>query len=604
MSVVESLRSQYPLIALLLEILITGLVAAAIWFVFSILFALLYAATSDSLRRAAVYLQGLTLRLASFAQSVWLHAASSIDIFIDQLSLKWIFVEQDALVGIRMNLVRRTVDDIGQRIEGDLSEMRSSMDSFRGAVEALTVPSSDIAIASAQGSSDEVREAARSRRTALVVLVVISPLLLAIVVLNTTMLMKFFESFIDEWLSFRWGIKISTVLGLFFSGAEVGLGILLYYAGREKNTSGVLAAAKQLLWITMIVFLALIETYLYYRLSFEMTADRAHVPDDGLPTVLHTSWLALFGPVLTILLSGLGHVWISAVNQFVDAGLQKNQQKILEEMRQTWTSVMKSGSELQRRISEVKNRCVEFIKELRDGNEPTSALAVVEEARNRLSAALETGRKIRLNPYASADAGDTRRTFSLFTLMAVALLVIIVLFCWIQFLYAGTAIVFALHPFILIAGAVVQAAAVLIASYKIHSPVVFIVEGQPAEVLHGSREMWTRAFAGLAIVAVVLLNVALAGGFSPEPFQWIAFLLAMVCIAAFGLIGRTLPIVSATLKLWILVLGTASIAVAVWAGSLLCWIGRFVFVVVKALLYVLAYPFFLVFWKKKLEPAE
>jgi hypothetical protein len=108
----------------------------------------------------------------------------------------------------------------------------------------------------------------------------------------------------------------------------------------------------------------------------------------------------------------------------------------------------------------------------------------------------------------------------------------------------------------------------------------------------------------VCFVAAILYNGALASAFGPDPFQWIPFLLAMVCLGAFALIGRTIPTVFATAELWLKVAVTVFIAVVAWAASLVCWFGRMVCRSVKAILYALAYPFFLVFWRRKLELAE
>jgi hypothetical protein len=195
MGVLESLRSEQPLIAFLLQALIIGVLLTAAWFVFSVLFALLYAALKHILIRAAAYLQAVADKLLAFGQAAWQDAGDSIDAFVRQLSMKWVFVEQDSIMAQRITLVRETVTGVGQRIENGLGEIRTSMDSFRSAVEALAVPTQSAENNIGQASAERVREAAGNRRTALVVLMVTTPLLLFLVALNTAMLTKFFESF-------------------------------------------------------------------------------------------------------------------------------------------------------------------------------------------------------------------------------------------------------------------------------------------------------------------------------------------------------------------------------------------------------------------------
>jgi len=604
MDALEALRVNHPIIALLIEVLIGAVLAIVTWFVFSVLFALLYSGLKNALGRSAAYLQSLADQLMTFGQSVWNHGNAAIDAFVQQLTMKWVFVEQDAILGQRLLLFRETVTGVRSRIDSGLSDMRNSMESFREAVEALAVPNQNFDNGSSEGSAQRAREAAANRRTALVLLVFGTPILLFLIGLNTAMLTKFFESFIDEWLSFRWGIKLSAVLGLFFSGLEVVLGVLLYYAGRSKYSKSIVPALKQLLYVVMIGLLALIETYLYHRLALEMTPDRSGIAvGDGLPPWVHGGWLALLGPVLVVALSAMGHELISAINNFVDAGLEKSQQKVLEEMRRTWTSFMKPGTNLQKRLSDVKSHWTEFLNGLTDANDPAAATSQLDQSLKRFLDAIDQAKDTRLNPYASTHEADARRIFAFLSLKAAALVLLTLLFCAVQFMYTPANDLVSM-PSILIAGAFVQAAAVCIAAYKVHSQVVLILEGQPAEVLQGSRERWTTAIAMICFLAALLYNCALGGGFRPEPFQWIPFLLALVCLAAFALIGRTIPAVVAAAKVWIKVVAASVIAITVWFASLACWVGKIICRTLKAILYVLAYPFFLVFWRSKLELVE
>jgi len=434
---------------------------------------------------------------------------------------------------------------------------------------------------------------------------IILPVLVAFVALNTAMLTKFFESLIDEWLSFRWGIKISTVLGFFLSIIEIALGIVLYRVGRRQDSQSMMPALLKLLVIGLIGLLALIEMYLYYRLSYDMNMDRGQaVIKDSLPPWIHASWLAPFGPIIVISLAIMGHELISAINQFVDAGLQKGHEKTLDQMRRNWSSLTRSGSDLQRRIGEVKAACSEFIRGLRDADNPTAAVSRIQESLTRLSGAVEKAEKTRLSPYAAANDAEGRRIFATLTGLAVSLAVVIVVFCWIQLLYGDSGEGVLLQPTVVIAGAIAQAAAVLIASYKMYPPVALVFEGNPAEVLQGAKETSVSVLGILCLLAVMFYNLALAGAFRSETFQWIPFALALVCIGVLSLMGRTLPAIFATIKLWLKVFVATLVAGSIWAAALACWVLRLFLMTVATVLYVFAYPFFLVFWRKKLESQE
>ena len=598
----KALKANHLIIGLFIEIVIIGVLVTAAWLVVSLLSALVYSAVKNALIRAAEFLRDIAARLLAFGRTAWQHSLASIEAYVGQLSMKWVFLEQDAILFQQLTLAREKVTKVGRQIDDGLGEMRTSMDSFKVAVEALAVPTQSPGVSIGQVSAEGSRAAASKRRTALVVLIVVTPLLLFLLGLNTVMLAKFFESFIDEWLSFRWGIKISTVLGLFFSSLEVALGILLYYASRS-NSSGIMPALKQLLYVIMIGCLALIEAYLYYRLSLEMLAGITQNPiASALPAWVDRVWLALLGPVLVIALSATGHELIAATNQYVDAGLEKTQQKLLDEMRRNWTAVTKSGTDLQRRLSEVKDRCSVFLGGLTGESDPNTAAGAVQQTITRLGDALDKATQTRLNPYVKVNDSEAHRIFALLSLKAAALIILTLLFCAVQFMYAPIEVLS--NSWVLVAGAIVQAFVVTLAAHKINWQVALLLEGQPAEVLEGSLERWTTAIAVSVLLVAFLYNSALAGLFAVDPFQWVPFLLAMLCLTGFALIGRSIPAVASTGKVWMKSAGAAIVALLSWALSAVFWLAHTICKTVRALLYVLAYPFFLLFWRVKLETVE
>lgn len=601
---IEALKAQHPLLSTLVELLLIGLAIAAVWFAFSILFALLYSALRSPILNAASYFQSLYSRLLALARTCWEHGMGVIANFVQSISMKWIFVEHEHAMRAQLIGIRQTVEEAGRKADSGLSAIRTSIDYFDKAIQSLVVPGSDAVASFDRSSNEELRAAARTRLTSAVIIFILVPILAALIALNTTMLNKFFESLIDEWLIFQWGIKVSMVLGFFLSILEISLGIIIYNVGRTKDSHSIVPALKQLLLLVLIVLLALVETYLYYRLSYEMNFDKGQATiQDSLPAWIHASWLTPFGPIIVIALSMMGHSLIGAINDFVDAGLAKSHQKVLDEMQRTWNALMRSGSELQKRIAEVKAQCTDFIRGLREADDPAAAVTLVQASLKRLVDAVESARKSRLEPYAPVNEGEGRRIFATLTGMAISLVVVVIVFCWIQLFYSSSGDQSHQRVFT-IAGAMVQAIAILIASYKMYPPVVLVIEGNPSEVMQGAKERWTIALGIGCFAAVILYNLALSGAFRQDTFHWIPFFLAMVCVGALGLMGRTLPTICAVAKVWTKVVGATVVAAVVYSAALTCWVLHILFPVIRTVLYVFAYPFLLVFWKSKLQTGE
>ncbi len=600
----EALKAQHSLLGTLVELLLVGLAIAAVWFAFSILFALLHSALRSPLLNAASYFQLLFSRLLALARACCEYAVAVIATFVRLISMKFIFVEHEHAMRTQLIAIRQTVEEVGRKADSGLSAIRTSVDYFDKAVHSLVVPGSDAVASFDRSSNDELRAAARTRLTSAVIIVILVPILFALIALNTTMLNKFFESLIDEWLIFQWGIKVSMVLGFFLSILEIALGIVLYNVGRIKDPQSIVPALKQVLLVVLILLLALVEMYLYYRLSYEMNFDKGQANiKDNLPAWIHASWLMPFGPIIVIALSMMGHSLIGAIYDFVDAGLAKSHQKVLDEMQRTWNALMRSGSGLQNRVVEVKAQCVDLIQSLRDADDPAAAVAVVQDSLGRLVEAVESARKGRLEPYANVNEGEGRRIFATLTAMAISLVVVVIVFCWIQLFYDSSGDQ-SHRQVVTIAGALVQSSAIFIASYKMYPPVVLVFEGNPSEVMQGGRENWTTALGIGCFGAVIFYNLALSGAFKEGAFHWTPFFLAMACLGALGLMGRTLPAICAAAKVWAKVIGATVVAAVVGAAAFACWILHLVFHVIRTVLYVFAYPFLLVFWKSNLRTVE
>jgi len=162
----------------------------------------------------------------------------------------------------------------------------------------------------------------RDKKQAAKDLMLFVPLLLAVIIVNTFLLDKFFDALLEESIKILgFKISLSIIIALFFTLIEVGIGMFFGRASigidiNKKHSDEELL--KVFGWI-IVSALALIESYLYLLVGMSMISDLGpdELPDliEETGTFLETfstiiiggGWLALFGPAIVLGLFIFGH---------------------------------------------------------------------------------------------------------------------------------------------------------------------------------------------------------------------------------------------------------------------------------------------------------
>jgi hypothetical protein len=603
MSGYAAFEGAHPGLAFLLHLLLGCVLTLAVWFVISAVFALLHGALRDAIERATDYCRTAATTLIRLTAATWGKAADVVDAFVENLSLRWVFSDRDERLRAQLKNVRSDVHTVGTQLHDEFSKVDGRIASFETAVQGLHSPEAFAAGGIGDAELAQQRDAARARRSSLIILVVGSVIVFGLISLNTMMLSKFFESMIDEYLSFKWGIKVSLVLALFFSMLELGLGIVLYNYGREKDGKSIAPAMVQSLIVLLAMLLALVETYLYYRLSLEMNLGKAAAVDDiaVIPAWVSSVWLAPFGPVIVASLVLMGHVLLKSMNTFMDAGLQRDHITAVREVKRTLAEITRSGGDVQRRIADAKTACGDFLKWLSDAGQPKSAVNQVQSALQKLSDAAESAANSRLEPYSTMSVHEARRQFAYFTGLCAFLVVIAVVFCVIQ--VSNVAQNSTISSELLLAAALAQIGAACFAGYRFHATALLVSGNEAPEIIHGDRHWWTVIWTSAVIIAVIACNVASSTD-SLGKFHWLPFLLGMVCLAAATLIGPMMPTLAATARAWIDAAAFAIAAFLIFVAAALAWMCSLAVRIVGTAIYALAYPMLLLLKRRAPKQAQ
>jgi len=594
-----------PALRFLVEALLHLLVGLAVWLVASVPLSIAYVALKDFLLRAIAYFSQTTHALHQAARDSLERAAEYRRAAIKNFSVKYVYDINERRLLNQLKLITRETDSIGKDL---LSESATLSDRMTLLARELGLVREGWVTATGKfelPALDEVKTASSTRRSSLVTLLVGVPVLIALIVVNTGMLTKFFESFVDEYISYKLGIKLSMVLGLFFTFLEIGLGTILYNVGRHKRGDSISGSLLQVFVVILIAALAFVETYLYLLLSSDvarqMTIDRFVIPGLEGAQFLHAWWLAPFGAVVVFGLALLGHQLVDALNRFVEAGHAKAFREVLDEAK-------RFSLELDRvwvRVKQLANEALEALTVLEQrvntsNGDPSSVSKRVAGAVTAITSASQQAIQIRREPFSISSDNEAARLLDMYMLGAITFVVTIIGFCWLQMWLLGQVPAIAILGVpIFVAIAIIEATTVVVASYRMYPPVSMHLDEPGFEPIRTGREIVFSVICIVFIMFVVVFNLLIAI-YSQIPFWAVIFVLALVCIGALVLFGRNFPYVAMSLRVILVMFACAIWAAVVGLFALLSLTAFAVAVVLLYALYFLAYPFLALFWRRHL----
>lgn len=596
--IMNELGAISPLLPPLVRALLVLLVGIVCWFFASIPLAVIYTALRSGLRSLAERLRDTAGGLRGAAARA-LHAASQIKAqAVADMRIRYVYTESEGRLQTRLIQIKAATHALESTLERVTSKITLQMNSLAAQMHALAPPSNETIAALSDGRQDTLREAITARRSASIALFIVIPLILFLITVNTFMLMKFFESFFDEYVNYKWGLKVAPVLGLLFSAVEVAFGFIHFYMGKRQG-GGAGKAVTQTFILFLIGCLAALEFFLYLLMSAEisrlLTSSGLQLP----PVITQYAQIALgpFGFVMVCGLAFTGFILFDAWNNFSDAG-------VLADLKKTYRDHIQAQRNAGNMYDAIKVQANAARKSLEDlhsdaGSIVPSASAVRQSA-TELRDAVQQVAALRRNPVSEQTHADAAGFFDTQTFIGIAFLVAIWAFCWLQYQFIGDPqSTLRLHPVLALVLAGVEAAAIVVASYKAYAPVSIVTDHRGTEAVRLSDEKLVTAACCLVIALALIFNVFLT--YSESGWIWMLWgTLGCLIVMALVLFGRTLPSITHALRLLgqQAVLAIASVLAA--AGALLLWVSSLVTRAVSYALFCLAYPFLYLFWRAKL----
>lgn len=595
---INELGAISPLLPPLGRALIIMLVGLICWFVASVPIAVLYTAVRSGLRTLAEVLRSASSDLWRRAMRALSGAAQVKAQAVDDIRIRYIYTESEAKLHTRLRQIKLTAEGLERTLDRVTSRVTLQIDSLRAQIQTLAPPTNDTIAALSGGQQEGLKDAISSRRSALIAICIVVPLIIALITVNSMMLMKFFESFFDDYISYRWGIKLALVLGIFFSAVELAFGFIHFYLGRRKG-GGVGRALGQVVILACVLALACVEFYLYMLMSAEISRQLAN-SGLQLPAIAqHFSQFAVgpFGFVMVCALAFTGFIFFDALIGFSDAGVHADLRKSYRELVQA----QRNAGGVYEAVKAQANAAKASVEDLHgESGAIAPAASAVRLSATELREAVHQVASLRRDPVSERTQADAAGFFDTQTAFAIGFLIAVWAFCWLQFRFlADPQSVFVVHPALALVLAAVEAFAIVVASYKAYPPVSIVTDHRGVEAIRPTDERLVTAACCAVVALALIFNIFMA--YSESTLTWVLLgSLGCLIVLALVLLGRTLPSIAHALRVLGQQVVLVMVSVVISLGSSLTWLLSLISRATAYLLFCLSYPFLYLVWRAKL----
>ena len=575
----DTLAQYSPFLAQAAKVVLVIVAILVCWLVLSIPFALLHWGADPWLRASINFVERLLQEMLTFVGGLKILVGRPMANFVDLARLTIIHVEQNRNW---LSFARRVDESIStlemrtvKAVEG-LNQQAVRLQATADNIEYPDLEHPDIQIPDVN-EYQAAQKAGRAGWTRFVVGLILVVLLFT---LNSWMLKLFFDGIVSGYLVFSLGLKVSHGIAMLFSLMEASLGVVLYWYSGKNNQEDVRGFLVETIVYVSIGLLALIELYLYFKLSLEITG--ATVSNWGSLTLLETIdsiWISPFGPVIVIVLSMSGHILMDGFDQLRSAG---DTADILSKFRSLDTLVKGfrvSVDQVNEGMAKAKEAATDLSEEFAQiGSRKPLLSEEVSTGVLNWEQAVSSCREIFENPYQELDEREGKVLYYQSLSFLAMAAVIFVTFVWSQQTFLKQSDFLPglgwVYPII----ACVEAVLILLAGH-IDAERRIVGIGMPEiHLLPSAGTKMARYASYLAVAAVALFVTILTLTITQDP-SWVAWALQLACIAGLYVLGRSLRLL--LLALWSL---TQSCAIGAVIG--LSWMVHGLLIVAHLLLQI------------------
>ena len=520
-------RETYPVFYILILYLVYLLGIVLVWVLASYPFLIIKGAVGEMLNRFILWTQSSQNNLMDSYRSGIQAFQDPFNQLIQESKYKFVLEEEEIKINQELQELRRDIEGttsifsaFTDLVTNSLNSIQNSLQTLLGFSSPPKYPEPNIQVPSIRIE----RSVHEEKRRGLIKFLIFIPVGFFLIILNSFLLEKFFTIFTSEYIIYSLGIKYSHLIALFYSIAELALGVAFVFS---KNNKSFL-----LMILIFISCLAFLEVYIYLYLGLQF-ADLEFVDIRSLQgwEILEAAWMSPFGLAISGVLFMAGH--------FVTDGiLEYRRGQDLEVFKQELDSLHQKASDVDQFFEHsneiAQNLPDEFVNLTNDSSSRLEAIrAARDESREplealslRLSTLLQKVTDLRLEPFSQVSDVEAKRIVLLHGFFGFMIVLISFLFLTFQMESINTLI------------SIAEIGLLLGASYLLSETLVVISSESSNPVVINPKSTFLKVICYLSIASIIgfIIFSNLVAGES----NWLTLMASLFCAAGSIWLGRHL----------------------------------------------------------------
>ena len=297
------MNESYPILYMLASYLLFFVGLVLLWFIVSYPFLLVRGAVGEVLSKFILWTENSQIKLQDSAKKFYELFSGPFDKLIQESRYRYILDEEEVKINQELQDIKQNIDgtltetkSIGVKVTASLNTIKGSLEKILGINTPPEYPLKNIQVPSMRIE----RNVDQIKREGFIKFMIFVPVGFLLIILNTFLLEKFFTIFTSEYIMYSLGIKYSHLIALFYSIAELALGVGFVFSKNNRSF--------QVMILIFIACLAFLEVYIYLYLGLQFAgfefSDMATLRGWE---ILEASWMSPFGLAISGVLFIAGH---------------------------------------------------------------------------------------------------------------------------------------------------------------------------------------------------------------------------------------------------------------------------------------------------------
>lgn len=522
-----AMNESYPILYTLSSYLLLLLGFILFWILISYPFLLIKVALNEVLNKFVLWTETTQNQLQNSSKKFFTLFSDPFKKLIEESRYRYILDDEEVNINLKLQNIKKDIDGTLTKTETYGSKLMSSLRGIQNSLDAMLqvntppeYPQINIQVPSIRIE----RSVDQTRREGLIKFLIFIPVGFLLILLNTFLLEKFFTIFTSEYIVYSLGIKYSHLIALFYSIAEIALGVGFVFSKENRPFKFMI-----LLFIACLSFL---EVYIYLYLGLQFAglefADMSRL--EGWE-ILEASWFSPFGLAISGVLFIAGH--------FVTDGiLEYRKGQDLETFKTELDTLHQKAAHIDQFFSntnEIAFSLPEDFSNLRDTStgQLNDSKRLAEESednlqiiQHRLSELSNQIKEVRLNPFIQVSDEETKRLILIHGFFGSMIVLISFFFLTIQTSLLNSVVSLTLIGLL------------LGSSYLLSQSLVIVTSEEKNEIVLNPKSPIIKACCYITIATII--GYILYSNITSETINWLSITASIFCVVGCIWLGRQL----------------------------------------------------------------